>query len=237
MEEMEQHRKDSHTIEGFSLRLFKDIIKRCNKFRSHWKEILFKSGLVLCFLALFSLSTLAGIFSANVVLDSVALCKSPWCGYWSPIRGLGMTTDSTSMRINKEKQVAAAAQAAGCYRDSSNNNNKCASLISRRVSYTTDLAAPCPLNGDVCVGGADEAFRLDTGYQKAVVLGISSAQPFLFRRITTCAPIIVNDTYARIEDESPNVWRYYYGETGYLNPTFETPIQAPNASSSRYIVA
>lgn len=165
-EEIRQHTKDSHTIEGFSLRLFKDIIKRCNNFRSHWKEIGFKLGLALCFLVLFSLSTPAGIFSANVVLDSVALCKSPWCGYWGAIHGLGVKTESTILRISKERQVAAAAQAANCYRDSS-SNNKCNSLISRHVSYTRYSAAPCPLNGDVCVGGANEAFRLDTGYQKA----------------------------------------------------------------------
>jgi hypothetical protein len=237
-DEISEQNKHSHTDIGFSFRLFAEIFKLCKSFSSHWKEILFKSALALCFLTLFTSSTLAGIFSANVVLDSVALCKSPWCGFWGAIQGLGPKTGSTLLMISKEKQSAAAAQAAKCYRESSSNNG-CNGLISRSVPYTRDSAALCPFNGDVCVGGVSDAVRFDTGFQNAAVLGVNSAETFLFRRSTTCAPIIVNDTHAKIVNAStgPAKWRYNYGNQGDLNYTFETPIKDFDVHFAAYIVA
>jgi len=78
--------------------------------------------------------TAGGIFSAQVVLEPVAICKSPNWGYWGAIHGLGTVSASTALKINKEKQNAAAAQAAQCSRVTSNDS--CNSLFPKKISYT-----------------------------------------------------------------------------------------------------
>jgi hypothetical protein len=82
-------------------------------------------------------------------------------------------------------------------------------------------------------------FGLTTGFQNAAVLGVNSPETFLFRRSTTCAPVIVNDTYAKIVNIStgPAKWRYNYGNQGDTNYTFETSIKDFDAHFVAYIVA
>jgi len=223
-----EHR--SHSDIGYSIRLFMNVCKLCKNFNSHRGEIALELGLALSLFALFALAMICGIFSANVVLDSVALCKSPHCGHWGPIQGFGIKTDLTSVRLNKLLQNAAAAQAAQCYRE---RNDRCSDLISSHLSYTRDFNVSCPLNGDVCL---TDAFRMDTGYQSAMVLGVSSSERFFFRRSTTCAPISVNETYAKRSNDSTGLptWKYYYGIDG--QATFETPIRPLDPRQAGYIV-
>jgi hypothetical protein len=229
-EELLQLNDHSNSELGLSIRLFADVFKLCKNLSSRREEVFLKVGLALLFVILFVSATIGGILSANVVLDSVAACKSPHCGFWGAIKG-GPSGEATSLRINRVKQNTAAAQAAQCYRETF--NSECSNLISKRISYTMDPNAACPLNGDVCIS---DAFRMDTGYQNSINLGASSAQKFLFRRSTTCAPVLVNETYAKRSNDSTGspTWKYYYGDGA--DATFETPIRPISPGNAAYIV-
>jgi hypothetical protein len=230
-EEIQQLNDRSHSDIGLSIRLFANVFKLSKNFGSRREELVLKLGLALCFFTLFALATIGGIFSAEVVLNSVAICKSPHCGYWGAIQGLGPNSDTTTLKISKAKQNAAAAQAATCYRESF--NGKCNNLLSDRISYTKDPNATCPLSGDVCL---IDAFRMDTGHQNIVTLGVSSKQRFLFKRTTTCAPVSVNETYANLSNDSTGSpsWKYKYGDSS--NATFEIPLRTLDPHNAAYVV-
>jgi hypothetical protein len=179
IEEIEDIASHSDSDIGLSLRLFADALSLPKRIEVHREELLLKLGLALFCLALFVLVTLGGILSANVVLDSTALCKSSHCGLWGSYSTLTWDSEWAQVKTVTEKRNPGVNLAAACYRGPS-SSNVCGILFSGRIPYTLNLSASCPLNGDVCIGGTNNAFELDTGYRDTQILGIVSSQRFLF---------------------------------------------------------
>ncbi|KAK5056788.1 hypothetical protein LTR84_012320 [Exophiala bonariae] len=213
-------------------KLLKHLYTLRNSLGSHRKEAaLFLGTAVLC-LSYFVSVTIGGVFSAYIVLDSHGLCKSTNCGHWFPADvWSGDPTDGNvavaQVAIHNAKEEGAASHVARCYRGAGSVDG-CDNLLSKSIAYNVSMSK-CPLPGNVCAH-EDLALSLDTGWQDARVLGISSPQKLIFRRRTTCAPLVTNETYVK-PFGGPNgrlTIRYYYGPAIGQNYTFETPMNDLN---------
>lgn len=224
------------------LKLLKRLYRLRHSLAVNRKEAALLFGLAILCISLFLVVTVGGIFSAYVVLDGIALCKSSNCGLWYPPN---VVEDAPTFRnvtvaqvaIFNDKEEGAASHVARCYRGSRSVDG-CDNLLSKSIRYNVSMAK-CPLDGDVCLR-EDLALTLDTGWQDARVLGISSPEKYLFRRRTTCAPLVTNTTYVQFV-EAPNgkiTARYYYGPALGKNYTFETPLNdlTPGTNMGTYIV-
>lgn len=227
---------------GTGLKLLKRLYRLRHSLATNRKEAALLFVLAVLCLSLFLIVTVGGVFSAYVVLDGNALCKSTNCGRWFPAN---VAQDAPTFRnvtvaqvaIYNDKEEGAASHVARCYRGSRSVDG-CDNLLSKSIHYNTSMTK-CPLNGGVCLRD-DLALTLDTGWQDARVLGISSPEKYLFRRRTTCAPLVTNTTYVRFVEASNGrvTARYYYGPALGKQYTFETPLNdlTPGTNIGTYIV-
>lgn len=198
---------------GAFLRSIRDVV--VSIIRQHWntRKLLLKLGFALICLVLFLLVTLGGIFSSGVILDSTAICKSPRCGIWV----WGQDTVAANIlwnRLSLKREKAAASHQERCYRDHQPVAN-CNSILGKAISYLAFSNTPCPFKGDVCLLGSNGAFTLDTGLLDSKFLGINSPYTLYFRRQMTCAPLVVNSSYAEAvySDDANKGTHYRYGRS------------------------
>jgi hypothetical protein len=234
--------KHGDTEIGTGLKLLKRLYRLRHSLAANRKEAALLLVLAVLCISLFLLVTVGGVFSAYVVLDGNALCKSSNCGRWFPPN---VAQDEATFRnvtiaqvaIHNDKEEGAASHVARCYRGSRSVDG-CDNLLSKSIRYNVSMTK-CPLDGDVCLR-EDLALTFDTEWQDARVLGISSPEKYLFRRRTTCAPLVTNTTYVKFV-EGPNgkiTARYYYGPALGKEYTFETPLNdlTPGTNMGTYIV-
>lgn len=178
--------------------------------------------IMLMFSAIFLGVQIASISSSFIVTTSTATSSNPSCGYWVPTLERPPVTEWIMRQVVLEKQpgLRAIRYAENCYSEGA-DLSQCNVFYNSSSAYNATHNVKCPFDQDVCLGGSNPAYTLDTGFLDSNVSGINSAARFQFRRRTTCAPLTTNTTYAKSYRNSLNqtIVDYYYGnEDG--KPTF-----------------
>jgi len=241
LEELSRMRIRSRSEIGFGLRSFRSAIRALRHPNGRGAEIAIKLISSITSLLLFTGITVTGILSANVVLDSTALCISPKCGWYfipsSSPTGRAEVPDAV-VKFFLEKENAAAMHEARCYGNAAPPN--CDGLITNEIPYNTYDGTPCPFLGNVCSEGLNSAFTLDTGHVDAGLLGIVSQAQFTFRRITSCAPLVTNATYIKNSNEPKGKGSvsYQYGSRRKSADSYHSanPLEISDVGISGYIL-
>lgn len=159
---------------------------------------------------------LAGVFSAEVENDRVALWASEHCGTWkfdSSKAGEGAATRADV--YDRLKESRAGEYARNCYETSSMLESMyCNVFYMPTINFTTSYSFQCPfqeIDRRTCSVGSPSV-TFDTGLVNADQIGINVRHPHKFRRWTTCSSLSVEYPYVRSEVENgTNVFNYYYG--------------------------
>ena len=218
-------RKHSRSDIAFGLRSFKSAIRVLRHPSGKSLEICIKLGASLFGFLSFTAMTVGSILSANVVVGSTALCNSPDCGwYYMPAGSSVRRGEVPAALIQRfiENEAAAAAHEAKCYNDMAPAD--CGSFVANTLPYNEFHNTKCPFRADICSGGQESAFTLDTGLLDSSLLGINSPKKYLFRRRTICAPLVMNTTYIKISDQpqGKGTVSYQYGGSTVSNESYSS---------------
>ena len=178
-------------------------------------------------LGLCVLGVWAGIESANILTDNVAISDYESDGQWYfSFRG-------EQTNIPSVKESAAANYKNDCYQNAAGgvppiNKVTCNQLYHTSIPYTSASNASCPFNGDICLQGSAAAFTLSTSWTDTNLLGINAPKSsrMRFQKTLTCNPVSNDEPWVSY-DETGRSWRYFYGQcSSYASPgnlTFANP--------------
>jgi hypothetical protein len=174
-------------------------------------------------LGLCVLGVWAGIESANILTDSVAISDYESDGQWY----FGFRAGETN--IPSVKEAAAASYKNACYKTIAPglppiNKVTCDQVYHTSIPYTSALNAPCPFAGDVCLQGSTAAFTLSTGWTDTNTLGINApySSRMRFQKAMTCSPVSSDEPWVSYDENGRN-WEYFYhrmDKSPYINLTF-----------------
>ncbi|KAF7556857.1 hypothetical protein G7Z17_g1095 [Cylindrodendrum hubeiense] len=195
---------------------------------------------VLAFLALFNFVAwnAAGVFSAWVAVSNGPLIYvSPDCGFYAdPADGVSFTPAAgfQARLLNSSRTADEYVQT--CYNTSSSSNSLCQQFVKQEIRWTGRSNATCPFASGMCHGGDNAAFEMDSGMiDSHDTLGLNAAKEnrVLYRRKSTCAPIITTEPYGELipgRYPGEEYALYHYGDTlSSLNYTYQlsTGVSAP----------
>ena len=210
---------------------------------------------------LFIAWAVAGIFSAKIATDRAALSSSTECGIWRFDDDEAGEEAAYRDDLHLYRQEARAGQyARNCYDTSASLDqdkaaSTCGFFYQQRIDYhEPKRGARCMFTDyELCAEGLFSAIEFDTGLVDATVIGINAANPFKFRRRTTCSPLNVSEEYvkqvSKNDDGSPT-FEYHYGATrnavytfnttgdafNWLNPAYAVKLEEPSRSSTRQVL-
>jgi len=189
--------------------------------------------------------TIAGGFSSKVTqgLDDHLLISSPNCGFYTDISVFDSFTPATGFQARLQNSTRIAdGYVQTCYNTSKSSNALCHRFVQQEIKWTTDFNASCPFSPGMCLGGDTAAFEMDTGpIDSHKTLGLNSAREnrVLYRRKTTCAPLVTIEPYAElIPGKLPGeeYALYHYGDiANSLNYTYRVSTYA-QLGSGGYIL-
>lgn len=187
---------------------------------------------VLAFLALsnFIAWTAAGVLSAWVAVSNGPLIYvSPGCGFYTdpsdsvsfaPAAGFQARLLNSSRIADEYVQT--------CYNTSSSSNSLCQQFVQQDIKWTGKSNATCPFASGMCLGGDNAAFEMDSNMiDSHDTLGLNAAKEnrVLYRRKSTCAPVVTREPYAELipgRYPGEEYALYYYGNTfSSLNYTYQ----------------
>jgi hypothetical protein len=132
---------------------------------------------------------IGGIYSARVMVGSVAKLQSDQCGLWifdQEHSAEGAATRAGILDLKKEKRAADYAQ--NCYqKPGAFTARSCNYFYSPRLSFSRpEYTHDCPFDDSVCRMNRTVTFT--TEITDASQIGINSRSPPKFRRRTSCTP-------------------------------------------------
>lgn len=140
-------------------------------------EITISLLLSIIFIAIFVAESSGSVLSANIISDATAPAVSSDC--WSPYGWWYYHMVASRASTYQER----------CYQTSSRRDD-CDHYFSQSLTYTEHSNASCPFLDKGCLQGNTAAYALDTGYIDAKFLGFNAEQRHLFRRKSTCSPVV-----------------------------------------------
>ena len=180
--------------------------------------------LIIIVIGIFVALTVAGIFSAKIASDSVALSSSINCGIWEfNDKQAGTEANYRDDLYNYKKEARASQYARNCYNLS--DSFGCNFFYNQSIAYKTSSRQMCPFKSpDLCLNGLYSAVTFDTGLVDASVIGINSPATHKFRRTTSCSPLNMTERYVQkiSTDHNDTEYCYYYGQKIDTNFTFNT---------------
>lgn len=188
------------------------------------------------FLLIIVLGTLTNLLSG----DSTAVLVSKNCGYYDINKDAPFELWIPHFNSEKRKQETVAAYASDCYGGQANSITGCNLFTQQSLPYTTEVEVPCPFKGGMCILGDEKgAVRFLTPPIPANHLGLNINTALEFRRITTCAPLVRNESF-QLYKESTNplftgFWLYQYGQAdAVVGYTFLYPERSNFVSDGTY---
>ena len=183
--------------------------------------------LVIIVFGIFVALTVAGIFSAKIASDTIALSSSVHCGIWE--FNDDQAGDEASYRddlYSYQKESRASQYARNCYNPPDPSDSfGCNFFYNQSIAYNTSSRQMCPFKSpDLCLNGLYSAITFDTGLVDASLIGINAPATHKFRRTTTCSPLNMTEPYVQkiSTDRNDTEYRYYYGRKTDTNFTFNT---------------
>ena len=172
------------------------------------------TGMILLFAICIGLQVMA-ICSNHIIRGTAATLRNGQCAY-SLVRwesGWDWLHEATPSDFYTGLTNSAIAYSKACH-SANSTATQCQDLLTPTIPYDTTSDDDCPFPAqDLCKLGRKSALTFDTGFLDAKIIGINTASHFEFRRRSTCAPVMDNDTYVHIQDVGPNKVRieYLYG--------------------------
>ncbi|KAM5351188.1 hypothetical protein ACJ41O_003911 [Fusarium nematophilum] len=160
---------------------------------------------VLAFLALFNFAawTAAAVLSALVAGSGGPLIYvSPDCGFYAdPSEAISFTPAAgfEARLLNSTRIADEYVQT--CYNTSTSSNSLCQQFVQQEIRWTGKPNATCPFASGMCLGGDNAAFEMDSGMiDSHATLGLNAAKEnrVLYRRKSTCTPVVTGDPYAEL---------------------------------------
>lgn len=164
---------------------------------------------------------LAGGFSSKITqaLDDHILIRSRNCGFYTDTSVSNSFTPAAGFEARSQNRTRRAYEyAQTCYNTIKSSNGLCRRFVQQEIKWTANATASCPFVPGMCLGGDTGAFEMDTGMVESHRdLGFNTVPKnrVLYRRKTTCAPLVTRKPYAELipgkflgEEYS----RYYYGD-------------------------
>lgn len=208
----------------------------------HWGKDTISKCALFAFLAFLNLSAFgaASIFSSAVTKSAgnETLMFSKNCG----VASFPNTVDPTFSKLLRLMHLAqsAAGYARSCYGDV-DNLLQCTTYPQRQIQWETRRNVPCPFESHRCLN--DLAVAFDTGELDTFkVFGINTAPKdrVTYRRVTTCAPLYLNDIRKvetvvddslGVEEQVENIYagpvRSGYSPLNASAPTFSPSYRTP----------
>jgi hypothetical protein len=189
--------------------------------------------------------TLAGTTTLAILSSMVSLPNrhfrivSPSCGfytdtsvphYFKPAAGFQARWLNSSRVADEYVQT--------CYNISHATSSLCQQFVQQEIKWTPRSNAPCPFASGICLGGDSSAFEMDSGMiDSHATLGLNAARGnrVLYRRKTTCAPIITGEPYAKLvagKYPGEEFALYYYGPLPGSDFTYHLSTYAQRGPSS-----
>ena len=156
-------------------------------------------------------------FTARLATNSKALASSPICGRYGHPENIGLT------RMAFDSEVESAALAEKCF-DAPKEADGCNYFVEQSIPFTRSSAL-CPFrDATMCSGGDTDVVKFSTGPVDARTLGVNTPMLVELSREMTCAPVVVNGSFARMKMENTTVLlSYYYGSSYYGVPGSDYP--------------
>lgn len=116
----------------------------------------------------------------------------------------------------------AANYAQQCYSSNATGSLDCTTFVKSRLQFSSDLNAPCPFSGDMCLSD-NSNLLLDSGLISTddVGLNMPSDQRMYYRQVVQCAPLRTDSFSSNVTTEHNNYTRYFYGNGWDYNWTYE----------------
>lgn len=158
------------------------LFKFWENFLQQPAEVALSLLLSAIFVCLFVAESSGSILSARIVSDGMALPSSPEC-FESKDSGSFYKGGILFPSYNDYSEK--------CYHAHSGADG-CTTFYNQSISYTEQAGVNCPFSGNGCMKGIQAPITFDTGFVDSKYLGINAAKRHLFRRRTTCTPLVVD---------------------------------------------
>ena len=191
--------------------------RRCHNLYVNFLEDTWAFSIIclgILFLGAFYLGIQAvAILTSCIVSTNLGLSSSPDCGWWVPPPVVS-SKDSYQVPpfvLPNEAHFESITDTRR-YHGTASISSGDSTFASQPISYQENPRAPCPFNRKYCAGH-EPAFLADTGYQNSKVLGINTAEQYLFRVQAACSPLHsqVSDAILSEELEIPSLDRISEG--------------------------
>ena len=170
------------------------------------------------------LGILASTLTARLATNSTALSNHRDCGIYQAGRNNSEEASFKIIGFNAELESGALTEK--CFNTDA-GTDVCNFFLQQSIPYQIS-SAPCPFwDATMCSIPDSSVVRFSTGPVDGRVIGINMALRVQFWRSTTCAPIIVNETFAKAKVMNNSLFYYYY----YSGSTHHYPLTSLTASS------
>jgi hypothetical protein len=190
--------------------------------------------LILIALLHFGLVLSAGVFSSRLTRASDAVLVQPdICGSMDDYSSVAANrahlrdqedVDAMDIMVMEERESwrQSSQYSRSCYAGGSDTGSdpaNCGTFTSWRIESKVETNVACPFPGDVC---AAAAITLDSGLiDSHLHLGLNAPREdrVQFRKITTCAPILIEEKFSSnwVENTPPNVPSLSTSPLGFVN--------------------
>ncbi|KAH8726109.1 hypothetical protein GQ44DRAFT_200113 [Phaeosphaeriaceae sp. PMI808] len=154
---------------------------------------------------------LIATFTNRILGHNVGRSSNPHTGAWYPdiLDPVHMVDTSIFPAVNEFQTdliFKAIAYADNCYRKAS-TERECSLFYTPKIEYQERHNAGCPFAKQLCLGGLNGAYELDTGWNDARVLGINEKHTCQFRSRRICSPLAI-DGYTRTQEVQDSGTKY-----------------------------
>ncbi|RDW56464.1 hypothetical protein BP6252_14147 [Coleophoma cylindrospora] len=182
--------------------------------RRETNMVLHDLGLAFISIVFFILVIVLGSLINLLTGDSVGLAQASDCGYYLP----GNFDETPAVIAAQTRlQVDAASYAQSCYGGRGNAITGCNLFAQQAIPYTSTEEVDCPFSGEMCLLGSKGAIKFSTGPVPAQALGFNTGKHLEFKRSTSFAPLVRNETFVQKYipggDTSLTGYQFFYGWT------------------------
>ena len=167
---------------------------RCREFYFNFQQEMWSFSIIciaVLALGVFYLTIqVTAILTAGIISSNFGIPTSPTCGYWIPPRITWNTNPSVQNPpfVMDMDEFHESIYYADTHYDSAATSRAESKYVSQKIDYREHHDASCPFDRNYCISDRS-TFIMDTGLQNSRVLGINTAERYLFRKQAICTPL------------------------------------------------
>lgn len=177
---------------------------------------LFITGVLFFFIAA-SYQAIA-IYTTRIVGHNTAHSGHPHAGAWYPdiLNPVDMVNTSifpVVIDLQTDMMFKAVAYAENCYAEKY-RKDECSLFYTPNLKYVESHNATCPFEKQMCSGGLQTGYELDTGWMDTKLLGINEKHSCELRMRKVCSPLVADGFIQSTptDNEGAAYVEYHYGD-------------------------